>query len=111
MMHFLELSPLNTQAQLSDALLLAKAPLMPNLYRIKRQGFNLGLLKREGEMRFLVITDDDQFIATYRPYYEARFELIRHEGDFQVPLDYQVVYGEVNFGESPTETAEEPEEN
>lgn len=110
MLHFVELIPKVIAPAYHDLHLLAKAPLMPNLYRVNLQGHNLGLFQQEGQIRFLLVTDDEQFWQVYRSYYEMRFDIIRHEGDYQVPLDYNLIYGTVKFSEGAGDTEAEESE-
>lgn len=96
--------------RLSDTLTLAKAPLIPYQYLIKQKGSNLGLLQGEGEDTFLLVSDNEDFLETFRSYYEDRFEVEDKETGYTIPDEFQVIYGQVNFGGDEPSTAPAPQE-
>lgn len=100
-----------SRLRLSDSLTLAKAPLIPYQYLIKQKGANLGLLQGDEKDTFLLVTDKEEFLETFRSYFEDRFEVEEKEQGYAIPDDFQVIYGQVDFGGgAPSTASDEGEE-
>lgn len=98
--------------RLSDSLTLAKAPLIPYQYLVQQKGANLGLLQGTSEDTFLLVTDNEDFLETFRSYYEERFQVEEKEAGYTIPDEFEVIYGQVNFGgENITGASREQEDS
>ncbi len=89
--------------------LLLKAPLLPNQYLYKSHGVSLALYGRNEDDPYYLITDNDVFYNTYKPYYEQRFKVAEIDGNTRLPEGYMLMMGEVHSTDTtpPSQTQDE----
>jgi len=110
-MEYLKIKPDNTVHRDIDFLM--KAPLLPNLYLTKDpHNFTLILYKpTEGDEwePYILKTDCEHFLTSYRKYYEDRFEVTDLQTT-EIPASYEKFFGKDNENSSVAEESEQPTE-
>lgn len=83
----------------SDFAFLAKIPLIPNQYIWKDKLGKLALLKDSDSESLLLLTNQEEFLAQYKKYYQLYFQM---EELAETPNleSYQLIYGEHSISQA-----------
>lgn len=108
-MKVLKITP--AQSLHRDIEFLMKIPLLPNLHRSKIKGETLQLYKPtigDEWSPYLLKTDSEYFLKSYRKYYENRFKVEELEGT-AIPEGYALFVGQETTAAEPQEASTESE--